>query len=56
MELEGLTHIPGNPGRRPVAIVPVLGVADEEYPKFDSMAYVNAAGFHYNNTGANRRP
>ncbi len=52
MELEGLTHIPVIQGGDPVAIVPVLASLTKEYPKFDSMAYVNAAGFHYNNTGA----
>ncbi len=52
MELTGLTHIPAIQGGDPKVIVPVLASLAKAYPKFDSMAYVNTAGFHYNNTGA----
>ncbi|MDT8902475.1 methyl-accepting chemotaxis protein [Anaeroselena agilis] len=52
MELTGLTHMPAIQSGDPKAIVPVLASLAKSYPKFDSLAYVNTAGFHYNNTGA----
>ncbi len=52
MELAGLTHMPAIQSGDPGAIVPVLAMLAKAYPKFDSLAYVNTAGFHYNNTGA----